>query len=808
MSKVRVPLYERLPEIYRTKDAEQNYQLKGYLSIFEEMFSEIHRNIEELYDDLFIESCAEWVIPYIGDLLGTSRLKGDPWTLRADVAQTIKLRRRKGTIRAIELLTYNLSGWGVHCVELRDLLVRNQHINHQRPDAGGDPPYQYPSDKNNVYPIDSIHRYIPNGGTVPLRQRELLSLLNTPFDSFAHTVDTKPVQFGKVSYNVPNLAVYFWRCRDYRITMVQPAHLKPKKRAETDAVRQLRFYANPLRRQERLFTIGKIIPDQKSGGIEDIESMPGPMPTEIQPGEDTWITPKDFFSIDSYDPQSIESKMSDVSGISFQLHVPKSVVPGGASNNANQNLADHNDDRKVQLKYNFRTANLTHWHEEAKNDEIIVDPCNGRFVIGCDDDTEADELLQHLLVTYAYGAPGPVGAHPVSRASIPARLYGDKTQQLSVQWDEGGEQALSQALDHCLALKFENKPTVIEITDSRTYELDIGKIALKSSLIIRAADNQRPVLVLKKPLRFLPHNDLLNGFDNHLKLKNLNVKLEGLYITSPKGRKFALITQAALNSLDILNSTLVCGQDFRKASLDSIEPNPTPRRKPFVHCALKLNEKYGLSKKFAETPEILIINSITSSLKIDSGYVIKIKDSMIDAYIDTRESSKVHANTIIAIGGAKHKFAPHAILNGVTIFGNVLLESIEASGVIFNNELDIYNNQKGCIKFSYLLKKFNRLPQHYACVFGQSEREEIQTRLDFNSVQFGAATYGQLSFACDRRIREEGPGEDSMGAFGFLQEAHKLKNIKTRYREFMPIGVRPILIPADTMDRCKNRSKK
>jgi hypothetical protein len=33
-----------------------------------------------------------------------------------------------------------------------------------------------------------------------------------------------------------------------------------------------------------------------------------------------------------------------------------------------------------------------------------------------------------------------------------------------------------------------------------------------------------------------------------------------------------------------------------------------------------------------------------------------------------------------------------------------------------------------------------------------------------------------------------------MGAFGFLLEAHKWRNLQIRYREFMPLGVRPLLI--------------
>ena len=139
MNNKRVPLYERLPEIYRIKDEEQQPpgQLKSYLALVEQVFGAIHENIESLYHDLFIETCDDWVIPYIGDLLGTSHLKGDPWTLRADVADTIALRRRKGTLGAIEFLTYILTKWGVHCVELRESLVWNQHLNHQRPDEGG-----------------------------------------------------------------------------------------------------------------------------------------------------------------------------------------------------------------------------------------------------------------------------------------------------------------------------------------------------------------------------------------------------------------------------------------------------------------------------------------------------------------------------------------------------------------------------------------------------------------------------------------------------------------------------------------------
>src|SRR4051812_17584300 len=215
MNQNRIPIYERLPEIYRTRDAEGRPpdQLKHYLALVEEAFSAIHENIESLYHDLFIETCDEWVIPYIGDLLGTSHLKGDAWTLRADVADTIALRRRKGTLGAIELLTFILTKWGIHSVELRENLLWNQHLNHQRPDEGGFPPYG----------LAKVPRSAPiRGGTINLRDPSLLALLDSPFDSFAHFADVRPAGTGQIRYNLPNLAIFLWRLEAYRLDVVKP----------------------------------------------------------------------------------------------------------------------------------------------------------------------------------------------------------------------------------------------------------------------------------------------------------------------------------------------------------------------------------------------------------------------------------------------------------------------------------------------------------------------------------------------------------------------------------------------------------
>jgi hypothetical protein len=66
----RERLYDLLPAIYRIRDAEEGEVLRALLSVIEEEMQALEQDIARLYEDLFIETCDEWVIPYIGDLLG------------------------------------------------------------------------------------------------------------------------------------------------------------------------------------------------------------------------------------------------------------------------------------------------------------------------------------------------------------------------------------------------------------------------------------------------------------------------------------------------------------------------------------------------------------------------------------------------------------------------------------------------------------------------------------------------------------------------------------------------------------------
>ena len=114
---------------------------------------------------------------------------------------------------------------------------------------------------------------------------------------------------------------------------------------------------------------------------------------------------------------------------------------------------------------------------------------------------------------------------------------------------------------------------------------------------------------------------------------------------------------------------------------------------------------------------------------------------------------------------------------------------ISGRGGIWTHALAVLDQQTGCIKHSCLCGSGDRVPELHACV------SALQVPLRFASQIFGTPAYGQLARRCDFRIRERGPGDDAMGAYGFLREAHKWRNLQIRFREFLPVGTRALPIP-------------
>ncbi len=450
MSTPRQPLYQRLPEIYRIKDIEQTPpgQLEAYLAVAEEVYAAIRDNIEALYHDLFIETCDDWVIPYIADLLGTSHLSGDPWTLRADVARTVHHRRRKGTLSAVESLSFSLTGWAAHTVELRDRLVWNQHLNHLRPDAGGRPPLRL---------RENIGEAV-RGGTVTLRDPAMLSFLDGPFDPFAHVVDLKPIGVGLPRYNLPNLAVFLWRLQAYQVPVSQPGLVETQALAPADpgeAAWSVRTVLHSLAEPLVLFNTHRFHADAQPPELTRPDAVPGPMPM-ARLSEDTLTgRPEAYVAVETYTGSAPLAPAADSVGLN--LHLPGTAFAG--------------------RNWRIRGANLCAWEEglfpPLREYEIIVDSEHGRVVVGVTDESnEADVLVTQLRVSATHGFAGPTGAWPIARAVTPAVWLEQAPVVRTVNY-HGNPDSLRDALADLPDL---TAPLIVEIEDSMTHRLDLTAV--------------------------------------------------------------------------------------------------------------------------------------------------------------------------------------------------------------------------------------------------------------------------------------------------------------------------------------------
>ncbi len=216
-------LYELLPAIYRSRDAEQGEPLKALLAVIADQVGVLEENLDQLYDDQFIETCADWVVPYIGDLIGVRALHGvvpQVSSPRAEVANTIRLRRRKGTAAVLEELARDVTGWPARVVEFFEWLGWTQFMNHPR-----------------VRP--------PRGEWLDLRDHdacERIAYARGTFDPTAHTVDVRRIASGRGRYNIPNVGLFLWRLQAHPIT-----------RGTARPVGLNRFTFNPVGLDSQLF---------------------------------------------------------------------------------------------------------------------------------------------------------------------------------------------------------------------------------------------------------------------------------------------------------------------------------------------------------------------------------------------------------------------------------------------------------------------------------------------------------------------------------------------------------------------------
>ena len=128
-------MFQLLPNHHRALDAEEGRPLEALMRLLANELEIVEGDIDQLYDNWFIETCEPWVIPYIGGLVGARPLRpfGESGGgLRAYVANTLAYRQAKGAAAALEQMAHDVTGWPSVAVEFFQRLVWSQNINHIR----------------------------------------------------------------------------------------------------------------------------------------------------------------------------------------------------------------------------------------------------------------------------------------------------------------------------------------------------------------------------------------------------------------------------------------------------------------------------------------------------------------------------------------------------------------------------------------------------------------------------------------------------------------------------------------------------
>jgi hypothetical protein len=218
-------LWNLLPAIYRSLDSDEfssNGPLRELVNRIGAQAAVLRRSIDRTWEDQSIETCDDWLIPYIGDLLATNLVSNlDSRAQRLDVAKTIYYRRRKGTFALLEELALDVTGWDAKVAEFFRRMGRTRH--------GLDPQIgqveKASDDTDKLQQAEGLVGRLTQsqiGGTANLRNNYGSSKTGSAFDEFFHTADFRRGRGKAGWYDIPRVGVFLWRLKSFALPPTTP----------------------------------------------------------------------------------------------------------------------------------------------------------------------------------------------------------------------------------------------------------------------------------------------------------------------------------------------------------------------------------------------------------------------------------------------------------------------------------------------------------------------------------------------------------------------------------------------------------
>jgi hypothetical protein len=282
-------LWRLLPAIYRTLDAGDAPGAPGPLQELVDRIgaqtATLRRSIDRLWENQSIETCDDWVVPYIGDLLATRLVSClDARAQRVDVAKTIYYRRRAGTLGLLEELASDIAGREARAVEFFRRLGRTRH---QFDPAIGEVPTFEPGAQPGAAVIQALAGACsgtPAGGYADLRNPYAAANSAGAFDEFAHAADLRRGAQSSGWHNISHLGVFIWWLQSFSIQGATPVSngADPPCFSFDPTGREIPLFA-PTRRTSASFGEAWISPDEWSLPVPVRETLWASFPAELYP---------------------------------------------------------------------------------------------------------------------------------------------------------------------------------------------------------------------------------------------------------------------------------------------------------------------------------------------------------------------------------------------------------------------------------------------------------------------------------------------------------------------------------------------
>jgi hypothetical protein len=704
----------------------QTGPLKALLKVIAEQVAVLEENLDQLYDDQFIETCAKWVVPYIGDLVGARGVFVFPdaqFSDRAFVANTLSYRRRKGTAAIIEQLARDLTGWNANVVEYFLRLATTQYLNHIRP--------------NHLSVID-------------LRNWQALESISTPFDSVPRTVDVRHIQSRRGKHNIPNVGVFLWRLGAFSVTAA-PAFRVDARRYRFDALgKDTQLYNRPQTEKQ-------------------ITHLAEPINVPIALRRRTVDADLDaYYGLTTEGKlQSILLNIDGVKLLPLSDNSPQTSPPIPRLSDVISicDLSDETDS----------SGNVIGWIHKPKT-KISIDPKLGRIAF-----PELQPPPATVHVTYHYGFAGPIGGGEYSRLES----FSDTEVLIKVPSDEPDIQTGVTRLMTLFAGNTSLKRGAVEIEkpdDASVdhYQILGGAIDLPAGRFVevRAAEKYRPIILLESDLV------ITGGAGSQLSLNGLLINSHTLRVPTldSSGKK------NELSRLSLDHCTLVPGPALPINIVElgmNLPASPNAPRSIVESANTTLEVRKSIVGPIGAVAEaqVVIANSIvdaTSETAVAYGDpVALIETSPPTAFTTLDPGAPLELENTTVIGKV---YTLMMKLASNTIFFSRVEKSDSWPSPVRAERL-----QQGCVRFSYV-PPGSQLPRLFNCQpAGTSDAARV--RPVFTSLRYGDAGYCQLNSYCPKEISSGADDQAEMGAFHDLFETQREGNLRSSLDEYLRFGL-------------------